>query len=156
MAPYYTRKVTGKLKSETRGALSLTSFSGLFQGTHHPKARTWEDAEPPRAPNSLCPTRRQRESIPAGAWAARPLLRRCDYNSSRESTRRAGPNGAGMSAELSRPPLLAQLGERRAQVGEGAAGVAHAQQGERASGSPRARGGALRRAAGTSLRVLSI
>lgn len=65
-----------------------------------------------------------------------------------------------VSGALQTAPPLAQLGDARA-VREGEAGGAHAQVsgralGARGRGGTRARGGALRRAAGTSLRVLSI
>lgn len=66
---------------------------------------------------------------------------RSDCSSSRESTGRAGRSGAGMSAERSRPRPSWRSWERGARKsGEGAAGVAHAQEGERAreeGGGPR-------------------
>lgn len=61
-----------------------------------------------------------------------------DYSYSRESASKAGPSGAGMSAERSRPRPSWRRWERGARKsGEGAAGGAHAQESERARGARR-------------------
>lgn len=150
--------ILARLKSETRGAWR-------FPGDIPPEGRilpdTWEEAESPRVPSSLCPVCRHREPIPTRARDPPPSPPPVPIAAplARAPAGRAGAAPGCQRSAPDRAPLGAAGREARASRGEGAAGVAHAQEGERAReeggarGDPRARGGALRRAAGTSLRV---
>lgn len=114
--------ILARLKSETRGALSPASFPGLFQGTHHPKA---ESCLTPgkRQSSHACQVHYARyagtgnPARPArGTHHHRPLPLRLQFLS--REHRQGGPERRrDVSGALQTAPLLAQLGERRAQVG---------------------------------------
>lgn len=118
MATYHTRNAMpysqGYRKAKFLGkgnniASSLTNLSSLFHGTHHPKAGT---CLTPLRPRRSCRAPRRVKFIvsstqtpiihPSPSVGPRAMsYARCKYNYSRENASKAGPSGAGMSAERS-------------------------------------------------------
>lgn len=141
---HYTRKV----KIRDKGSLVPRQLPWPFLGDIPPESRslpdTWEEVESPCVPSSLCPVRRDREALRPARGTHRHLPRPPRLQLLSRERRQGGPERRrGVSGAPQTAPLLAQLGERRAQVGGGGRERPASRTRRRASGQRR-RGGPQR------------